>query len=82
MENIVVLWLEESLCWDIFQSPSVACRIFHLAWPSILSELSTPLLGLVDTVVVGHFADAEDLAALALAIAAYNPLIAAWFRTM
>ncbi|CAK9010491.1 unnamed protein product [Durusdinium trenchii] len=50
-------------------------RIFHLAWPSILSELSTPLLGLVDTVVVGHFADAEDLAALALAIAAYNPLI-------
>ena len=50
-------------------------RIFHLAWPSILSELSTPFLGLVDTLVVGHFAKAEDLAALALAIAAYNPLI-------
>ena len=50
-------------------------RIFALAWPSILSELSTPMLGLVDTIVVGHFPSSVDLGALALAIAAYNPLI-------
>lgn len=50
-------------------------RIFTLAWPSILSELSTPMLGLVDTIVVGHFPSSVDLGALGLAIAAYNPLI-------
>eukprot|EP00438_Fugacium_kawagutii_P003677 Skav224247 [mRNA] locus=scaffold939:1478540:1479835:- [translate_table: standard] len=33
------------------------------------------MLGLVDTIVVGHFSSAVDLGALALAIAAYNPLI-------
>ncbi|CAE7902170.1 dinF, partial [Symbiodinium sp. KB8] len=53
------------------------CRIFALAWPSILSELSTPFLGLVDTMVVGHFNEARDVASLALALAAYNPLLLA-----
>mmetsp|Transcript_107267 Transcript_107267/g.167580 ORF Transcript_107267/g.167580 Transcript_107267/m.167580 type:complete len:257 (-) Transcript_107267:463-1233(-) len=51
-------------------------RIFHLAWPSIISELSGPLLSLVDTIVVGHLADADNLAGVALAVAAYNPLLA------
>ena len=33
------------------------------------------MLGLVDTMVVGHFASPTDLGALALAIAAYNPVM-------
>ena len=28
--------------------------IWHLAWPLIISNLSIPLLGLVDTAVMGH----------------------------
>ena len=29
-------------------------RIWMLAWPLLLSNLTAPLLGLVDTAVVGH----------------------------
>mmetsp|Transcript_89315 Transcript_89315/g.251414 ORF Transcript_89315/g.251414 Transcript_89315/m.251414 type:complete len:467 (-) Transcript_89315:245-1645(-) len=50
-------------------------RVFALAWPGIISELSTPLLGIVDTVVVGHLHDAADLSGIALAVAIYNPLM-------
>lgn len=50
-------------------------RFFHLALPSIISELTTPLLGIVDTVVAGHLADARDLSGTALATAAYTPLL-------
>nr|WP_110670625.1 MATE family efflux transporter [Salinicola halophilus] len=37
-----------------------------LAWPIILSNLSVPLLGLVDTAVVGHLPDSRYLAAVTL----------------
>eukprot|EP00928_Gymnodinium_smaydae_P039330 TRINITY_DN26889_c0_g1_i1.p1 TRINITY_DN26889_c0_g1~~TRINITY_DN26889_c0_g1_i1.p1 ORF type:complete len:455 (-),score=107.25 TRINITY_DN26889_c0_g1_i1:160-1524(-) len=50
-------------------------EVFSLAWPSILSELSTPLLGAVDTLVVGHLSDVSDLSGVALATAVMNPLL-------
>ena len=40
--------------------------IWHLAGPIILSNLSTPLLGAVDTAVMGHLPDAAYLGAVAV----------------
>lgn len=41
-------------------------HVLHIAWPIILSNLSTPLLGLVDTAVIGNLGDASLLGAIAL----------------
>lgn len=41
-------------------------RIWALAWPLLLSNLTAPLLGLVDTAVVGHLESPKYLAAVAL----------------
>jgi MATE family multidrug resistance protein len=41
-------------------------QCWRLAWPLILSNLSVPLLGMVDTAVVGHLPQAHHLAAVAL----------------
>ena len=41
-------------------------RIWMLAWPLLLSNLTAPLLGLVDTAVVGHLDHPRYLAAVAL----------------
>lgn len=50
-------------------SPSFASlhrRIWALAWPLLLSNLTAPLLGLVNTAVVGHLDRPDYLAAVAL----------------
>lgn len=47
-------------------SLSLNQRIWMLAWPLLLSNLTAPLLGLVDTAVVGHLAHPRYLAAVAL----------------
>ncbi len=41
-------------------------RVLSLAWPMILSNLSIPLLGLVDTAILGHLPSAVYLSAVAL----------------
>tara|TARA_R110002073_G_scaffold47089_15_gene128080 strand:+ start:6695 stop:8005 length:1311 start_codon:yes stop_codon:yes gene_type:complete len=41
-------------------------QIFNVAWPIILANLSTPLLGLVDTAVIGNLGEASLLGAIAL----------------
>lgn len=41
-------------------------RAFSLAWPAILANITVPLVGLVDTAMLGHFADATSLGAVAL----------------
>jgi MATE family multidrug resistance protein len=40
--------------------------VWNLAWPLILSNMTVPLLGLVDTAVVGHLPDSEYLGAVTL----------------
>ncbi|WP_348720009.1 MATE family efflux transporter [uncultured Alcanivorax sp.] len=47
-------------------SLSLNRRIWMLAWPLLLSNLTAPLLGLVDTAVVGHLDHPRYLAAVAL----------------
>ncbi len=41
-------------------------RILQIAWPIILSNISTPLLGLVDTAVIGHLGDPALIGAIAM----------------
>jgi len=41
-------------------------HILRLAWPIILANASTPLLGLVDTAVIGHTRPAAALGAIAI----------------
>ena len=45
---------------------SVHVEAWRLAWPLILSNLSYPLLGVVDTAVVGHLAAPHHLGAVAV----------------
>lgn len=47
------------------QTPSRA-GILALAWPIILANCAAPLLGLVDTAVIGNFGQAQELGAIAL----------------
>jgi MATE family multidrug resistance protein len=47
-------------------SASARRRIWTLAWPIILSNITVPLLGLVDTAVVGHLPDSRYLAGVTL----------------
>lgn len=41
-------------------------RVLLIAWPIILSNLSTPLLGLVDTAVIGNLGDPALIGAIAV----------------
>lgn len=41
-------------------------QIFLIAWPIILSNISTPLLGIVDTAVIGNLGDPALIGAIAL----------------
>lgn len=47
-------------------------RLWMLAWPVMLANAATPLLGLVDTAVIGHIGRVSDLGALALGALAFN----------
>ncbi|MGI9504985.1 MAG: MATE family efflux transporter [Geminicoccaceae bacterium] len=47
---------------------------WHLAWPLILSNITVPLLGLVDTAVVGHLPEPHHLGAVALGASAFSAL--------
>ncbi|KAF1690075.1 MATE family efflux transporter [Pseudoxanthomonas koreensis] len=46
--------------------PLTRATIARRAWPLIVANASVPLLGLVDTAVIGHFGSAAGLGALAL----------------
>ena len=41
-------------------------KIWKLAWPAILSNISIPILGLVDAAILGHLNGAQFLAAVAI----------------
>ncbi len=47
-------------------APLTTARVWALAWPIILSGLSVPLLGAVDTAVMGHLPDPGWLGAVAI----------------
>ncbi|MDN4482493.1 MATE family efflux transporter [Demequina lignilytica] len=41
-------------------------RAFSLAWPAIVGNVTVPLVGLVDTAMLGHFSTATHIGAVAL----------------
>ncbi|WP_062388515.1 MATE family efflux transporter [Demequina iriomotensis] len=41
-------------------------RALSLAWPAIVGNVTVPLVGLVDTAMLGHFSDATHIGAVAL----------------
>ncbi|MFT7558279.1 MAG: MATE family multidrug resistance protein [Flavobacteriales bacterium] len=47
-------------------------NLLSKAWPIILANASVPLLGLVDTAILGRYEDAAQLAALALVVVTFN----------
>lgn len=46
--------------------------IARQAWPIIVANAAVPMLGLVDTAVIGHYGTAVDLGALALGALLFN----------
>jgi len=46
--------------------PSTNRRIWVIAWPMMLSSMSVPLLGLVDTALLGHLESEQFLGAVAI----------------
>src|SRR5574344_243020 len=47
-------------------------RILQLAVPSIISNITVPLLGLVDVAIVGHIGDAAYIGAIAVGSMLFN----------
>lgn len=41
-------------------------RILHIAIPSIISNITVPLLGLIDVTIVGHLGSASYIGAIAV----------------
>ncbi len=46
--------------------------VLYIAWPIILSNISTPLLGLVDTAVIGNLGDPALIGAIAVGALIFN----------
>ena len=49
-------------------------RVWRLAWPMVISNLSVPLLGAVDTAVIGHLPEPHFLGAVAVGALIFNTL--------
>ena len=47
-------------------------KILRLAIPSIVSNITVPLLGMVDVAITGHMGDARYMAAIAVGSMAFN----------
>ncbi len=49
--------------------------VWALAWPIILSNITVPMLGLVDTAILGHLDDVQPLAAVAIGAQIFTLLL-------
>ncbi|MCY4480590.1 MAG: MATE family efflux transporter [Rhodospirillales bacterium] len=49
-------------------------RVWRLAWPMVVSNLSIPLLGAVDTAVIGHLPEPHFLGAVAVGALIFNTI--------
>ncbi|GAB2892053.1 MATE family efflux transporter DinF [Microbulbifer echini] len=50
-------------------------RVWNLAWPMILSNISVPLLGAVDTAILGHLSSPEYLSGVAIGASVMSMLL-------
>lgn len=58
----------------LWLSPEIHRELLRLSIPTIISTLAVPLLGLVDTIVLGHLPQVEPLGAAAAAGAIFNSI--------
>jgi MATE family multidrug resistance protein len=59
-------------------APSLAAtqrRIWMLAWPIMLSNITVPLLGLADSAVLAHLPDPQHLGAVAIGAQLFTLLL-------
>lgn len=63
---------EESWASRIFSFGDVDKTVFSIALPNIVSNVSTPLVGLVGSYVAGHLGDAGEMAGVGLGTASFN----------
>ena len=54
------------------QSSFFSSPILRLALPSVVTNITVPLLGLVDTTIVGHMGKAEYIGAIAIGTTIFN----------
>lgn len=54
--------------------PVLSSEVWALAWPMMLSNISIPLLGMVDIAVVGHLPRSGDIATVALGTMVFDVL--------
>lgn len=57
---------------SVIFNPSAHKEVWHRAWPVILANLSVPLLGAVDTAVIGHLPNPAYLGAVAIGALIFN----------
>lgn len=60
--------------WRYWPHRELHARIWALAWPMMLSNLTVPLLGLVDTAVIGHLPSPHYLGAVAVGSMIFSTL--------
>ena len=56
----------------MFKHPQDHRKVFAIALPMIISNIAAPMLGLVDTAIIGHLPDAIYLSAVAIGAMAIN----------
>lgn len=56
----------------MFKHPQNHRKVFAIALPMIISNVAAPMLGLVDTAIIGHLPDAIYLSAVAIGAMAIN----------
>lgn len=66
--------LPERAATRLWLSRDIHSELLRLSIPTIVSTLAVPMLGLVDTIVLGHLPDVEPLGAAAAAGAVFNAL--------
>ncbi|WP_231902420.1 MATE family efflux transporter [Microbulbifer thermotolerans] len=55
--------------------PTMNSRVWNLAWPMILSNISVPLLGAVDTAILGHLPSPVYLSGVAIGASVMSMLL-------
>ncbi len=74
MTNTTLSEQLDSTVAESWLSPRIHRQVWRLAWPMILSNITVPLLGLVDTAVIGHLPDPRYLGAVAVSASLFSVL--------
>ena len=64
--------MERFLYFCRFKTRALNKQILRLAVPSIITNITVPLLGMVDVAIVGHIGQASHIAAIALGTMVFN----------